>query len=175
MEKAKFIKWFNELKKEDNAIAGGKGANLGEMVNAGFPIPEGFVITADAYSYYINYNNIRDEIIRTLKGLDVNNTEALNNASKKIESLIESGNIPDDLQDEIIKAYEELNKRFGEEQFVAIRSSATAEDLPEASFAGQQKSYLNVIGKEDLLKAVKGCWASLFEPRAIFYREQQGF
>ncbi len=175
MEKAKFIRWFNELKKEDNAIAGGKGANLGEMVNAGFPIPEGFVITADAYSYYINYNNIRDEIIRTLKDLDVNNTEALNNASKKIESLIESGKIPDDLQDEIIKAYEELNKRFGEEQFVAIRSSATAEDLPEASFAGQQKSYLNVIGKEDLLKAVKGCWASLFEPRAIFYREQQGF
>jgi len=175
MEKAKFIKWFNELKKEDNAIAGGKGANLGEMVNAGFPIPEGFVITSDAYSYYINYNNIRDEIIRTLKGLYVNNTEALNNASKKIESLIESGNIPDDLQDEIIKAYEELNKKFGEEQFVAIRSSATAEDLPEASFAGQQKSYLNVIGKEDLLKAVKGCWASLFEPRAIFYREQQGF
>lgn len=175
MEKAKFIRWFNELKKEDTAIAGGKGANLGEMVNAGFSIPEGFVITADAYSYYINYNNIRDEIIRTLKSLDVNNTEALNNASKKIESLIESGKIPDDLQDEIIKAYEELNKRFGEEQFVAIRSSATAEDLPEASFAGQQKTYLNVIGKEDLLKAVKGCWASLFEPRAIFYREQQGF
>ncbi|MEM4331577.1 MAG: PEP/pyruvate-binding domain-containing protein [Candidatus Anstonellales archaeon] len=171
----KYVKWFKELSKKDVAIAGGKGANLGEMIHAGFPVPDGFVITADGYSYYIEQNGLTNIIMDILAAIDVNDNNMLQSASERIQDLIMSGAIPKDLEEEILNAYHELNKMEGSEQFVAVRSSATAEDLPEASFAGQQRTYLNVKGDSALLESVKGAWASLFEARAIFYREQQGF
>ena len=171
----KNIMWFEELTKSSLAEAGGKGANLGEMANAGFPIPPGFVVTSDAYFKHLDHNRIREKITSILDGLDVNDNEALNNVSKEIEDLILQGEMPPAIQREIIDAYKKLNERMGKETYVAVRSSATAEDLPTASFAGQQSTYLNVHGNEGVIKAVKECWASLFEPRAIFYRTENNF
>lgn len=150
-----YIKLFQDIKKEDISIVGGKGANLGEMLNAGFPVPDGFCITAYAYDEYIKRNNLQQ--------LDSND--------KELYSQIAIGSLWDELQDEIIKCYTELGKNVR----VAVRSSATAEDLPEASFAGQQETYLNVVGIEQLFKAVKKCFASLFSTRAIAYRKQADF
>jgi pyruvate,water dikinase len=170
-----YVKWFEELGKKDVGIAGGKGANLGEMINAGFPVPPGFVVTANAYFKHLEHNGLKDLIKDILSDLDVNNTKMLESASQRIEELIMGGEIPHDVRKEIVEAYRELCKREGKTVYVAVRSSATAEDLPEASFAGQQKTILNVIGEGDVVEAVKEDWASLFEPRAIFYRAQKGF
>jgi len=171
-----YIKFFEELSKEDVAIAGGKGANLGEMTKAGFPVPEGFVVTSKAYFKHLEENGLKDLIKDILSVLDVNDTEMLNKASQRIKELILSAEMPKDVEKEIREAYRKLAEKVGEkEPLVAVRSSATAEDLPEASFAGQQKTFLNVKGEEALLQAVKADWASLFEPRAIFYREEKGF
>ncbi len=171
----KYIKWFEELEKKDVAIAGGKGANLGEMRNAGFPIPPGFVVTSNAYFRHLEVNGLKKKIKDILYGLDVNDVDKLNEASERIKMLILGGTFPDDVKEEIISAYRDLANIVGEEPFVAVRSSATAEDLPEASFAGQQKTFLNVKGEGELIQAVKEDWASLFEPRAIFYREENNF
>ncbi len=171
----KYIKWFEELGKKDVGIAGGKGANLGEMINSGFPVPPGFVVTANAYFKHLEHNELSDLIKDILTDLDVNNTKMLESASQRIKELIMSGEIPPDVKKEIIEAYRELCKREGKTVYVAVRSSATAEDLPEASFAGQQKTLLNVVEEGDVVEAVKEDWASLFEPRVIFYRAQKGF
>jgi len=183
-----FVKWFSELSKEDVAIAGGKGASLAEMYNLKIPVPAGFVVTAQAYSYFIEKSGVGDEIKNILQKLDVNDTAALNRASKKIRELIEKSEFPQEMKDEIVEAYDVLDVekpegeedalgiiKKGEEVFVAVRSSATTEDLADASFAGQQETFLNVKGKEDLLEMVNKCMSSLFTARALYYREKKGF
>jgi pyruvate,water dikinase len=172
----KHIYWFEELSKDSLSVAGGKGANLGEMSNHRFPIPPGFVVSADSYFEFIKTYGIDKIIIDELSKLDVEDTNALNNASKKIADSILSYPVPDEMQNQIKEAYRKLKEITGAQiEFVAVRSSATAEDRSEASFAGQQASFLNVYGEDQLVEAVKKCWASLFTPRAIYYRVRQGF
>ncbi|QOJ78077.1 phosphoenolpyruvate synthase [Infirmifilum lucidum] len=178
-KKNKIILWFEELSKEDVPIVGGKNANLGEMIKAGIPVPPGFAVTAYAYKRFIEETGIRDkiyEILRSRVPAGAAKPEDYMEASKEIRELIESAPMPEDIEEEIRKAYRDLGKRVGKkEEFVAVRSSATAEDLPDASFAGQQETYLNVRGEDDVVSKVKKCWSSLFTPRAIFYRESKGF
>jgi pyruvate,water dikinase len=169
----KNIMWFNEITKASIPEAGGKGANLGEMSRAGFPIPPGFVVTSAAYFYFLEQNAIAPFIKDMTEDLDVEDSDKLNKASETIKNKILSGGIPSALRNEIMSAYKALAK--GKDVFVAVRSSATAEDLPEASFAGQQSTYLNVHGAESVVQAVKECWASLFEARAIYYRTTNHF
>lgn len=170
-----YIKWFEQLNKSSLIEAGGKGANLGEMINAGFPIPPGFVVLTNAYFFHIKQNDIVLEITEILSTLDVNNNDELNNASEKIKEFILGGEMPLEIKNQIISNYEKLNTRAGKECYVAVRSSASAEDLPQASFAGQQSTFLNIKGADNVVEAVKECWASLFEPRAIYYRVQNHF
>jgi pyruvate,water dikinase len=170
------IIWFEDLRKDDIPIVGGKNANLGEMISAGIPVPPGFAITAQAYRKFIQETGIADKIYKILAGIDPKDPKQLQQASDEVRKLIESVPIPADLERSIFQAYEELSKRVGAvEVSVAVRSSATAEDLPDASFAGQQETYLNVRGVEELLGKVRKCWSSLFTPRAIFYRVEKGF
>jgi pyruvate,water dikinase len=171
----KNVLWFKELDKSSLAEAGGKGANLGEMYQNGFPIPNGFVTSSGAYYNHLEANGLRGPITDILSDLDVDDHDKLVEASDKIKKLILEGDMPQDVHDDIIKAYKDLNEMVGREVFVAVRSSATAEDLPTASFAGQQSTFLNIFGTEDVIQAVKECWASLFEPRAIFYRTENNF
>jgi len=171
----KNVMWFEELSRGNLAEAGGKGANLGEMSAAGFPIPPGFVTTAGAYFKFLDANNLRGPMGEILNNLDVNDSDKLNEASEKIKKMIVSSRIPKDLEDDIVNNYRKLCERAGREVYVAVRSSATAEDLPTASFAGQQSTYLNIKGPENVVIAVKDCWASLFEPRAIYYRVENRF
>ncbi|HMK53699.1 MAG TPA: phosphoenolpyruvate synthase [Methanobacteriaceae archaeon] len=171
-----FVKFFEELGKEDVDVAGGKGANLGELTQAGIPVPPGFVVTSATYQKFIEETGIFDEIMDILSPLDVNQNRELQEAARKIKKLIIGTRMPDDIRRIIIEAYNALCHRIGtDDVFVAIRSSATAEDLPEASFAGQQDTYLNIKGNDDVLKYVQKCWASLFGARAIFYREENNF
>ncbi|MCW1296383.1 MAG: phosphoenolpyruvate synthase [Candidatus Parvarchaeota archaeon] len=190
---SKYIYWFNELRKENVKEAGGKGANLGEMLNAGFPIPPGFVVSAQAYYDFLQESGIKDEIYEILSKLDVNDSKALQKASDDIQTIIKTALMPEKIREEIKFAYESLGfggperyrilsakalniLKIGKEfPFVAVRSSATAEDLPSASFAGQQITLLNVRGADEVVNAVQECWASLFTPRAIFYRVQNKF
>ncbi len=162
------VLWFNQIRKTDIPIVGGKGANLGEMVHVGIPVPDGFVVTATAYYDFLKTTSIRQKILTELSGLDVNDSKALQEVSKKIKTAILAADMPDDLAEEIKQFYIKLSGTH--DRLVAVRSSATAEDLPDASFAGQQETYLNVIGFKDVVKHVQKCWASLFEARAIFYR-----
>ncbi|MEM4634122.1 MAG: PEP/pyruvate-binding domain-containing protein, partial [Candidatus Anstonellaceae archaeon] len=169
----KNIMWFSEIRKNNLGEVGGKGANLGEMASIGLPVPNGFVVTSGAYFLFIRHNKI-DAVIKDMTdGLDVENTEHLTKASETIKSRILGGEIPAQLRQEIIEAYRNLQP--GREPYVAVRSSATAEDLPEASFAGQQSTFLNIKGPENCVQAVKECWASLFEPRSIYYRTTNRF
>lgn len=169
---APHVMWFKEINKKDGALVGGKGANLGEMTQAGIPVPNGFCVTAPAYYYFLDVNNLRDKIKDVLKDLDVNNNDDLFSASRRVKDVIMRAKMPDDLADHIKAAYHKFPQK---NQEVAVRSSATAEDLPDASFAGQQATYLNIAGDTDVVKTVQKCWASLFEARAIFYRVQKGF
>ncbi|KKS66223.1 MAG: Phosphoenolpyruvate synthase [candidate division WWE3 bacterium GW2011_GWB1_42_6] len=163
------ILWFKEVGKKDISIVGGKGANLGEMVNAKIPVPDGFVVTAGAYFDFINSTSLKEKIMHELSGLNVDNSKKLQEASKRIKTAIMAADMPGDLA---VKIKDYYHKLCGEnDRYVAGRSSATAEDLPDASFAGQQETYLNVKGWSDVVKKVQECWASLFEARAIFYRE----
>jgi pyruvate,water dikinase len=174
----KIILWFEELQKEDVPLVGGKCANLGEMLSVGIPVPPGFAVTAYAYKKFIEDAKIADKIYDILEETikDPKDPKQYEDASKKIRALIESTPMPKYIEEEIVKAYRELSKRVGlKEVFVAVRSSATAEDLPGASFAGQQDTYLNIKGEKELLESVRKCWSSLFSPRAIFYRTQKGF
>ena len=172
----KSVAYFDELNKEDVAIAGGKGANLGELTQAGIPVPPGFVVTSATYERFINETGIFDSIMDILDALDVHNNKELQNAATRIKKIIMDAWVPDEIKTLITESYNALCEKIGKENaFVAIRSSATAEDLPEASFAGQQDTYLNISGAEDVLKYVQKCWASLFGARAIFYREENNF
>ncbi len=164
------VVWFEEVDKSSIGIAGGKGANLGEMLKAGINVPGGFIVTADAWVSFIESAGIRDGIHEVLDSLDESDSEKLQEVAEQVKQLVTSAPMPRHIADAIRQAY----RKMGEGR-VAVRSSATAEDLPDASFAGQQRTYLNVVGEDDVLVAVQGCWASLFEPRAIFYRVQHGF
>ena len=174
----KLILWFEELGREDIPLVGGKNANLGEMLKAGIPVPPGFAITAYAYKRFIEETGIAQQIYKIIEETvtDKNDPKQYEEASKKIRALIESTPMPDYLAEEIKQAYRELSNRTNVVNVsVAVRSSATAEDLPDASFAGQQETYLNVSGEDNLLEKTVKCWSSLFTPRAIFYRTQKGF
>ena len=164
------ILWFNEVGKDDIPLVGGKGANLGELTRVGVPVPPGFVITADTYYQFIERAQLTDAIRRVLESLNVDDNEKLQASSARIKKLVLGAEMSEHVSSAIVAAYEKLGSPL-----VAVRSSATAEDLPEASFAGQQSTYLNIAGAKDLLLAVKNCWASLFEPRAIFYRVHQNY
>ncbi len=171
-----YVEFFKQLSKDDIPIAGGKGANLGELTNAGIPVPPGFVITAGTYQKFITETGIVDQINDMLATLDINNTPELQKVAEDIKQLIVTTDIPDDIQTAIIESYNKLCMDVEKDDVVvAIRSSATAEDLPDASFAGQQDTYLNISGIDDVLTNVRMCWASLFEARAIFYRAENDF
>ena len=161
---------FSKIDKRDIPLVGGKGANLGEMVKAGFPVPLGFAVTVAAYDTFLKENNLSIKIKKTLAEIDVNDPGQLDRASKNITGTLVKSKIPDAVAREVISAYKKLSGRL-KHSLVAVRSSATAEDLPEASFAGQQETFLNIKGEASLLESIRACWASLFTARAIFYRE----
>jgi pyruvate,water dikinase len=175
----KFVKWFEEIRAQDVGLVGGKNASLGEMVmnlgKKGVNVPSGFAITAEAYKYVIEKAGIDQKIKETLADLDTRDMENLADRGEKLRNLIEHSRCPKDLEEEIRLSYRKMEERFGKDVDVAVRSSATAEDLPTASFAGQQTSYLNVRGEGDLLERVMDCFASLFTNRAISYRVDRGF
>jgi pyruvate,water dikinase len=166
----KFVVWFNEVTKKDIPVVGGKGANLGEMTNAGIPVPPGFIVTAAAYYDFIEKAGLHDKIKSLLDPIDIRDSKQLQETAAKVQELITNANMPTETGKAIQEAYVKMGKGL-----VAVRSSATAEDLPEASFAGQQATFLNVEGEKDVVVAVQGCWASLFGARTIFYRQEQGF
>ncbi len=171
-----YVVKFEDLNKSDIGIAGGKGANLGELTQAGIPVPPGFVVTAETYEKFMEDAGINDKVMDILDKIDINDTKALQAASEEIKSIINNASIPDDMILFITEAYNQLCQRVGEDDTdVAIRSSATAEDLPEASFAGQQDTFLHVSGNDEVIEYIRKCWASLFEARAIFYREENNF
>jgi pyruvate,water dikinase len=164
-QKLKYILWFKEIHKDDIPHVGGKGANLGELTNHKIPVPNGFCVTSEAFFYYLEETGAKAHITRLLKGLNPEDNKKLNQVSRTIKKLILETKLPKDLADEIKVAYRNLGG-FP----VAVRSSATAEDLPEASFAGQQATFLNTIGADNVVSATIKCYASLFEARAIYYR-----
>ncbi len=171
-----YVVKFEDLNKSDIGIAGGKGANLGELTQAGIPVPPGFVVTAETYQKFMEDAGINDKVMDILDKIDINDTKALQAAAEEIKGIINSAPIPDDMILFITEAYNQLCQRVGEDDTdVAIRSSATAEDLPEASFAGQQDTFLHVSGNDEVIEYIRKCWASLFEARAIFYREENDF
>ncbi len=178
MEK-KFIKWFEELKIEDVPSVGGKNASLGEMIRnlreKDVNVPGGFAITAYAYKYMIEKAGIDVKIKEILSDLNTHDVHNIAERGEKIRNLIKKTPIPPELEEDIRKHYKEMEKRYGKNVDVAVRSSATAEDLPDASFAGQQETYLNVRGEEELLERTRECFSSLFTNRAISYRTDKGF
>jgi len=183
--------WIKEVSKDDGNLVGGKAANLGELAKNRFPVPGGFVVTSEAYKLFLKNTGIQKEIDQILEHLDVENSDALKEAAEKIQDLILSHQIPYEIVLDIKKYYKNINTGTGitnlpakaasliyvgrDSPFVAVRSSATAEDLPDASFAGQQSTYLNVRGEKDIIQAVHQCWASLYTPRAIYYRVKNDF
>jgi pyruvate,water dikinase len=188
-EKVDLIKWFSELNKDSGSIAGGKGSNLAEIYNAKVNVPPGFVVTAQAYDYFIDKAGLKEEIQEHLSKINYEDTKELNETTEQIRKLIINAQMPKDLQEEIIESYElldtnDLKNATGgvleilkntEPIFVAVRSSATTEDLADASFAGQQETFLNIKGKSDLILSVKKCFASLFTSRAAYYRHKKGY
>ena len=174
-----FIKWFEDLTIDDVPLVGGKNASLGEMIRnigeKGVKVPSGFAITSFVYKYTIEKEGIHHKIKEILSDLNTHDVNNLAERGEKIRELIKNTPIPNELEIEIRKYYKEMEQRYGENVDVAVRSSATAEDLPNASFAGQQETYLNVRGEDSLLDKVKECFASLFTNRAISYRTDKGF
>ncbi|MHC1631911.1 MAG: phosphoenolpyruvate synthase [Methanotrichaceae archaeon] len=168
------VVWLEEVGKDDVSIVGGKGASLGEMIGVGAPVPGGFAVTAQAFRDFLDKSGIAENLFEALK-VDVNDPDTLNKASEEAKSIVLNANVPPNLKKNIKDRYQELCEREGEEIFVAVRSSATAEDLPDASFAGQQDTFLNMRGADEVFEAVVKCWASLYNARAIFYRVEQGF
>ncbi|MDO8517259.1 MAG: phosphoenolpyruvate synthase [Nanoarchaeota archaeon] len=192
-EKERYIAWLSELSKEDTAIAGGKGANLGEMFNVGLPVPQAFVVTTQAYNYFLSATGLNEKINKLLSEIDVEDTKKLEQYSKEIKKIIISAEMPEDLQREILESYDNLNvtmdlkslknmpnvlsimKTAKEPIFVSVRSSATAEDSGAASFAGQNESFINVKGNTNVIESVKKVFASIFTARSIYYRKKKGF
>ncbi|MEM4326721.1 MAG: phosphoenolpyruvate synthase [Candidatus Diapherotrites archaeon] len=176
----KYVLWFSDTKIEDVPLVGGKNASLGEMFrnlsSKGVKVPDGFSVTAVAYNDFIAYSNLGSKIRSLLHGVDAKDVVKLAEAGRAIRAMILHAEMPKELRDEIVFAYHELSKRYKMKNAdVAVRSSATAEDLPDASFAGQQETYLNVVGPDELLIACKKCFASLFTNRAISYRIDKKF
>jgi len=171
----KYVVWFKDVDKDDVGVVGGKGANLGEMTQAGFPVPPGFIVTVSAYEKFLEDNKLRATIHSLLSDLDVSKSKDLEKAAKDIQKLIIRSAFPRDIALEVIRAYFKLGADALKHPVVAVRSSATAEDLPGASFAGQQETFLNVQGEANLVEKVKEAWASLFTARAIFYRATNHF
>ncbi|HEY5947406.1 MAG TPA: PEP/pyruvate-binding domain-containing protein, partial [Kofleriaceae bacterium] len=174
------ICWFRDLDRTQIAQVGGKNANLGELVKnlgaAGVRVPDGFALVADAFRRHLRDAGLEDEIYSALDDLDVRDVAALARTGRTIRERVRSATLPADVETELRDAYVQLSRAYGEPiTDVAVRSSATAEDLPEASFAGQQESYLNVRGHAALLDAVRNCMASLFTDRAIVYRAERGY
>lgn len=174
-----FTKWFEELRIEDVPSVGGKNASLGEMIRnlseKGVNVPSGFAVTAYAYKYMIEKAGIDQKIREILSDLDTHDVHNLAERGEKIRTLIRNTPLPPELEEEIRKRYREMEERYGKNVDVAVRSSATAEDLPDASFAGQQETYLNVRGEDEVVEKVRECFASLFTNRAISYRVDKGF
>ncbi|MEW5759713.1 MAG: phosphoenolpyruvate synthase [Candidatus Thermoplasmatota archaeon] len=173
-----YIKWFDGITINDTPLVGGKTASLGEMITKlgkEIDVPGGFAITAKAYRYLISQNGLEEKIKATLSGLDKRDIATLKERGMKIRELIKNATLPKDLEEEIRNAYKKMCERYGKGVDVAVRSSATAEDLADASFAGQQETFLNIKGEEALLSACMKCFASLFTDRAISYREDKGF
>jgi pyruvate,water dikinase len=175
----KYIKWYEEITMEDLPLVGGKNASLGEMFQElapkGINIPDGFAITVDAYWDVVKHNNLKSHIENILKNLDTHDIESISVTGKKIRDLIYHSEFPETLTQEITHCYQKLCEKYGSDTDVAVRSSATAEDLPDASFAGQQDTYLNIRGEKTIIDACKKCFASLFTNRAISYRYDKGF
>ena len=175
----RFVRWFETLNNRDVPLVGGKNASLGEMVSSmkasGIRIPDGFATTAEAYWQFLEANHLKEKIQSILNELE-SGTRSLEETGKEIRRLFLRSHFPEDIAREIKEAYNELSRRYHKsEADVAVRSSATAEDLPSASFAGQQESFLNVSGEDELLEACRRCYASLFTDRAISYRQDKGF
>jgi pyruvate,water dikinase len=166
----KRVVWFRDVDKDDVGLAGGKGANLGELTKAKIPVPPGFIVTSHSYFQFLKESGLEPKIAELLKDLNADDSATLQALATRVKELMTASEMPGEIAAEIRRAYRELG-----EGPVAVRSSATAEDLAEASFAGQQSTFLNVIGEENVVAAVRACWASLFEARAIFYREHSGF
>ncbi len=178
-----FVKYPNQLGKEDVKEAGGKGANLAELTNAGFPVPECFFITVNAYDRFLDENKLKDGILETINGTDFSNFDSMKDSSEKIKKMIIGANMPPSVREEIKKAYESMDSgeegiraleliHIKEKPFVAVRSSAVTEDVKGASSAGQQETFLNIKGMDNVALAVQKCWASLFTERAIYYRHK---
>ncbi len=178
-KKKALILWFDEITIEDTPLVGGKNSSLGEMyrelTRKGVSVPNGFAITAEAYRLFIKEADIEKGIKRILSGLNVKDVEKVAEAGHHVRELIMGAEFPQKLKKEVAEAYAKMCKEYGNHVDVAVRSSATAEDLPGASFAGQQESYLNIRGESSLLEACKKCFASLFTNRAIVYRHEKGF
>ncbi|HEX5710620.1 MAG TPA: phosphoenolpyruvate synthase, partial [Sulfuricurvum sp.] len=176
----RYIRRLDSLGLGDIALVGGKNASLGEMIGSlkglGVKVPEGFAVTADGYRAFITYNHFEPKIRQFFDDVDLTNIESLNRCGEEIRTLMLSGDMPEVLKTEISEAYRDLEKQYSMASVdVAVRSSATAEDLPDASFAGQQESYLNICGEVMLIEHVKRCFASLFTDRAISYRHSRGY
>lgn len=171
MDKSPNILWLSEIRNTDIPSVGGKGASLGEMTHVGLPVPNAFVITAQAFRKFLQMTKLEDSIFSVLEELDVDDNDALNAASDKVKTMVATAKMPEAIKKDIVAAY----KKMGVKTVVAVRSSATAEDLPDASFAGQQDTYLNILGEKDVLEAIQRCWASLYTARAIYYRSKNGF
>lgn len=176
---SQYIRWFNELTINDIPLVGGKNASLGEMyqqlAGQGVIVPNGFAITAEAYRYLLDKAGAWDDLHAFLDKVDESDVSDLARRAQQARDLVYAAPLPDDLQQQILAAFERLRQQYGDDLTVAVRSSATAEDLPTASFAGQQDTYLNIHGGHALLDACKRCFASLFTDRAIHYRLDQGF
>jgi len=184
LEGEKYIKWLSELSAKSGNIAGGKGANLAEMYNTGLPVPPAFCVTAQSFDIFITQAGLKEEIKKIIKDTNVFNTKELEDNSAKIRDMVANAPMSEDMQKEITDAYDILStdkkfdiegKKKSEEAFVAVRSSATTEDLAAASFAGQQETFTNIKGKTHLIEAVKKCFASLYTARAVYYRHKKGF
>lgn len=175
----RFVKWLREVGKDDKLIVGGKGANLGEMISnltqAGVRVPNGFVVTTDGWRHFAQVNNLAGRIEGSLKAIDFSDSESLQKLSWQIWQLVERAAMPHDLADEIRNCYRAFEKEIRENIDVAVRSSAISEDIEGASFAGQHETFLNIRGEEDVILAVRNCFASLFLERAISYRHERGF
>ncbi|MHB8604068.1 MAG: phosphoenolpyruvate synthase [Thermoplasmatota archaeon] len=170
------VVWAQSIGKDDLEVVGGKGANLGEMIQIGLPVPPAFIVTSHAFRAFLAESGIGEKIFAPLRALNVDDNKALHEVSERARKEVLAAKMPKGLREEILAQYRSLGKsEKAENALVAVRSSATAEDLPEASFAGQQDTYLNVRGEEMLLEDIQRCWASLYTPRATFYRVKNNF
>jgi pyruvate,water dikinase len=165
--------WFDELKEDHLTVAGGKGASLCKMFQNSFSVPEGFVVTAPTFTEFMNSNSLFTQVFELIDTINFDNECSIEEVSEKIRNIIINSKIPNDIAEDIIDSYKKLTGQ--KDMPVAVRSSSTSEDLDDASFAGQQETFLYVVGIDDILDKVKRCWASLYNGRAIYYRKKKGF